>query len=135
MTNIPIDIATQFTAKTAPNFLSTTGALTAASQAGTDVESRLYYRKSSPYLLLPLLINPSPTVGTNKQIYEYTSSSTSNQWTSSPDQSTTWAQADTEDARLAVIGWNDEVRIYYQSGGEVVENVLSGGVWEAVQGV
>jgi len=108
--------STQFSAKTAPNFLGSSGALAAISQSGTDETSRLYY------------------LGTDKQIYEYKADEVGN-WTTSPDQSNEWALNDETQGRIAAIGWDDQVRVYYQSNGEVVESSLSGDVWFAASGV
>lgn len=95
-----------------------------------------------PFLTLVLKPHVCPLeltiiqVGTNKELYEYTTASTANTaWTSTPDQSSEWALDDQVSGRIAAIGWDDQVRLYYQSDGEVVENVLSGNVWSGASGM
>jgi hypothetical protein len=63
-------------------------------------------------------------VGTDKEIYEYVDKS--GVWLKQPDQSQVWGTAD---AGIAGVGWADQVRLHYMTGGVLVEAALENTTW------
>jgi hypothetical protein len=63
-------------------------------------------------------------VGTDKEVYEYVDES--GVWLKQPDQSPVWGTAD---ASIAGVGWADQVRLYYMTGGVLVEAALRNTTW------
>ena len=69
-------------------------------------------------------------VGTDLEIHEFYGDGSGNKFSPKSDQSSQWKTLDTPGpGALAGIGWADQVRLYYVSGGKVVQTALSNTTW------
>ncbi|XMA07259.1 hypothetical protein WAI453_000050 [Rhynchosporium graminicola] len=69
-------------------------------------------------------------IGSDKEIYEMLDPGAGTVWSTDSDRDPNWPKADFSAAGgLVGIGWDDQVRVYYLSGGVVKQLSVSGGNW------
>ncbi|CZT52778.1 uncharacterized protein RSE6_14148 [Rhynchosporium secalis] len=75
-------------------------------------------------------------IGSDKEIYEMLDPGAGTVWSTDTDRDPNWPKADFSAAGgLVGIGWDDQVRVYYVSGGVVKQLSLSGGNWHVLDGL
>jgi hypothetical protein len=71
-------------------------------------------------------------IGTDSQIHEFYSNP-GGPFQATSDQSPYWDVLDTQGpGAIAGVGWLDQVRLYYVSGGKIVQTALSNATWATV---
>jgi len=69
-------------------------------------------------------------IGSNSQVYEFFGNPRAFPTVANSDQSPVWGDSDSlGPGALAGVGWSDQVRLYYRSGGKFVQVALNNATW------